>query len=124
MDDLIANVCRLARTLGPEAPAALPEAAPEPKAAPVKAKPAAKATPAKATPAPDPAPDATVAAPRFLDFNTEVAPHVVAAVDTHGKELVASVLTEFGVARASEIPPEHWPEFLNSLADAIAAVAQ
>jgi hypothetical protein len=116
-EDLTAQILALAAHLGGapvEAPAQ-PPVEDKPKA--VAAKPA-KAAPKKAEP--DPAPDATVAAkaPKLLDFNTEVAPHVVATVESHGKELVASVLTQYGVARASEIDPAQWPEFLVSLEDA------
>jgi hypothetical protein len=122
IEDLAQQVLGLAVALGSE-PVVI-EATPslEEKAKAVAAKPAKAVAAKKAEPKPEPEPDATVAV-KLLDFNTEVAPFVVAAVDSHGKELVASVLTEFGKARASEIDPSLWPEFLKSLADAVEAVS-
>lgn len=82
------------------------------------------------------APDATVAAkpkvkavpakepeqPKLLDFNTEVAPTVIRIVESHGKPLVASVLEQFGVAKASEMEPTLWPELLVALEAAAEAL--
>jgi hypothetical protein len=66
----------------------------------------------KAKPEPEPEP---VEAPALLDFNTEVAPTVIRIVESHGKPLVASVLEQFGVAKASEMEPALWPELLVAL---------
>lgn len=120
--DLAANVSALAVALG-AAPAAAPVEAKPAEAKPAKATPAKAVKAAEAKPAEKPVEPEAPAAPKLLDFNTEVAPKVVAAVESHGKELVASVLVEYGKARASEIDPALWPDFLTSLDDAIAAVS-
>lgn len=122
-EDLQAKLLGLAALLGGNHVASAVAAATKAPAEPVEVeKPkAVKATPAKATPA-----KVQIAEPakaKLLDFNTEVAPSVVAAVDSHGKEVVAAVLVEYGVTRASEIAPEQWPEFLASLSDAVEALA-
>jgi hypothetical protein len=52
-----------------------------------------------------------------LDYETEVAPLVLKAVDTAGRDKVKSVLDQFGVTRASQIEPSRWPELVALLQD-------
>lgn len=58
----------------------------------------------------------------LLDFDKHVAPKVLGYVKSHSKDFVSSVLSEFGVAKASELPAERWPELLEAL-DNAASVA-
>lgn len=93
------------------------------KAAEKPAKPAEK--PAKPAEAPkeEKAKPAEKAAekPAKLDFNTDVAPVVVAAVEAHGKPLIVKVLEEFGAARASDVPSDKWPALIEAINAATAA---
>jgi microcompartment protein CcmL/EutN len=52
-----------------------------------------------------------------LDYETEVAPLVLKAVDTAGRDKVKGVLDQFGVTRASQIEPSRWPELVALLQD-------
>lgn len=55
-----------------------------------------------------------------LDFNTDVAPVVVATVEKFGKPVVVEVFAQFGVAKASEVPEAQWGELITALNDAAA----
>lgn len=68
------------------------------------------------TPAPTTDSDAAV-----LDFDKDVAPLVLGYVKSHGKPWVMAVLSEFGVARASELAPERFGELVAALNDKDAA---
>ena len=59
----------------------------------------------------------TVPAPseKPLDFDKDVAPVVLNAVKVHSKEWVQEVLSQFGVARASQVPDEQLAELLAAL---------
>jgi hypothetical protein len=58
----------------------------------------------------------TVPAPsKTLDFDKDVAPVVLNAVKVHTKEWVQEVLSQFGVARASQVPDEQLPELVAAL---------
>jgi hypothetical protein len=52
-----------------------------------------------------------------LDFDTDVAPKVLGAVQKHGKLAVEAVLAEFGVERASQLEANRWPELIEKLGD-------
>lgn len=111
---------------------------PEPKAAPAKATrtraakepeaPAAKVVGAavELTPEPEvPASEVVIEQPRIetpegtgeLDFDEDVAPHVLNAVQTKGKAWVMELLGEFGVGKASELDSARWPELVERLKD-------
>ena len=77
----------------------------------------------KAEPATAAEPTATAAepaneAPASLDWDKDVAPAVLAVVKDKGREFVTSVLEQFGVTRAAQLPPERWQELLDALTDA------
>jgi type IV secretory pathway VirB10-like protein len=52
-----------------------------------------------------------------LSFETDVTPVVLAVVQTKGKPVVEEILSQFGVARASQLDPARWPELLAALKD-------
>lgn len=52
-----------------------------------------------------------------LDFDTDVGPRVLEAVDRLGRETVVAILEEFGVAKASQLAPDRWSELLSVLKD-------
>jgi hypothetical protein len=52
---------------------------------------------------------------KTLDFDKDVAPVVLNAVKVHTKEWVQEVLSQFGVARASQVPDEQLPELVAAL---------
>lgn len=56
--------------------------------------------------------------PPALDFDKDVTPAVLNAVEKIGRDKVAAILDEFGVARASQLDEAQWPELLAKLADA------
>jgi len=69
--------------------------------------------PAPAAPVADaPAPAADAPA---LSFEKDVAPVVLRAVATQGKPYVEGVMTEFGVARASQLDAARWAELIDRL---------
>jgi hypothetical protein len=52
-----------------------------------------------------------------LSFETDVTPVVLAVVQAKGKPVVEEILSQFGVARASQLDPARWPELLAALKD-------
>ena len=58
---------------------------------------------------------ATPDAPKALDFDKDVAPVVLNAVKVHTKEWVQEVLSQFGFARASQVPDEQLPDLVTTL---------
>lgn len=60
------------------------------------------------------APVETADAPA-LDFDKDISPAVTGAVAKKGKPAVVEIIGQFGVARASEVPEERWPELLELL---------
>jgi hypothetical protein len=50
-----------------------------------------------------------------LNFDTDVAPVVLRAVATKGKPFVEGIMTEFGVARASQLDAARWAELIDRL---------
>lgn len=93
------------------------------KAAPVDPTPAPKSAPAaKATENPPTTTEASstpapAASASELSFETDVTPVVLAVVQTKGKPVVEEILSQFGVARASQLDPARWPELLAALKD-------
>jgi hypothetical protein len=92
----------------------------------------AEAAPVDPTPAPKSAPVAeateslrtttetsSTPAPAALDFDTDVAPHVLAVVQKLGKPAAQEILSQFGVEKASLLDPARWPELVTALQDAI-----
>jgi hypothetical protein len=94
----------------------------------------AEAAPVDPTPAPKSAPSAEVSESQptttepsstpalagsasELSFETDVTPVVLAVVQTKGKPVVEEILSQFGVARASQLDPARWPELLAALKD-------
>jgi hypothetical protein len=106
--ELAGKVMSLAVKLHPTADV---ERAYAPPAEPVEINPVALAAPepaASAPAAPEPAAPA-------LSFEKDVAPIVLRAVATKGKPFVESIMTQFGVERASQLPAERWPELITHL---------
>jgi hypothetical protein len=92
----------------------------------------AEAAPVDPTPAPKSAPVAeasesqptttepsSTSAPAALDFDTDVAPHVLAVVQKLGKPAAQEILSQFGVEKASLLDPARWPELVTALQDAV-----
>jgi hypothetical protein len=65
-------------------------------------------------------PDTSSDTPRSaaLDFDTDVAPHVLALVTRSGKPAAQEILSQFGVEKASLLDPARWPELVAALQDA------
>lgn len=91
----------------------------------------AEVAPVDPTPAPKSAPVAeateslrtttetsSTPAPAALDFDTDVAPHVLAVVQKLGKPAAQEILSQFGVEKASLLDPARWPELVTALQDA------
>jgi hypothetical protein len=54
-----------------------------------------------------------------LDFDTEVAPHVLELVKAKGKPAAQEILSQFGVEKASLLDPVRWPELVATLKGAL-----
>ena len=54
-----------------------------------------------------------------LDFDTEVAPHVLELVKAKGKPAAQEILGQFGVEKASLLDPVRWPELVAALKGAL-----
>lgn len=91
------------------AEAALADPTPAPKSAPV-----AEATESLRTTTET----SSTPAPAALDFDTDVAPHVLAVVQKLGKPAAQEILSQFGVEKASLLDPARWPELVTALQDA------
>jgi hypothetical protein len=52
-----------------------------------------------------------------LNYEVDVAPKVLAAVQKAGKPAVVEVLGQFGVERASQLEAARWPELVEMLGD-------
>ena len=50
-----------------------------------------------------------------LNFDTDVAPVVLRTVAAKGKPFVEAIMTEFGVARASQLDAARWAELIDRL---------
>jgi cell pole-organizing protein PopZ len=60
-----------------------------------------------------------VAEPAALDFDTDVAPHVLELVKAKGKPAAQEILSQFGVEKASLLDPTRWPELVATLKGAL-----
>ena len=89
-------------------------------AAPVDPTPALKSVPVAEVSESQPTTTETssTAAPAALDFDTDVAPHVLAVVQRLGKPAAQEILSQFGVEKASLLDPARWPELVTTLQDA------
>jgi hypothetical protein len=85
---------------------------PAPKSAPLAG--ASDSQPTTTEPSSTPAPAPSVSE---LSFETDVTPVVLAVVQTKGKPVVEEILSQFGVARASQLDPARWPELVAALKD-------
>lgn len=88
--------------------------------APVAKAPARKAKAAEPAPepvAPDPEPAPEPEAPA-LDFDKDVAALVLESLAVKGRDVVSGVLSQFGVAKASQLDEKLWPELIAALKDA------
>lgn len=54
-----------------------------------------------------------------LDFDTDVAPVVLQVVKDKGKPVAEEILSQFGVAKASQLDPVQWPELVATLKAAL-----
>lgn len=90
--------------------------APVAKAPARKAK-AAEPAPEPVTPEPDPEPAPEPEAPA-LDFDKDVAALVLESLAVKGRDVVSGVLSQFGVAKASQLDEKLWPELIAALKDA------
>ena len=54
-----------------------------------------------------------------LDFDTDVAPHVLELVKAKGKPAAQEILSQFGVEKASLLDPVRWPELVAALKGAL-----
>jgi hypothetical protein len=66
------------------------------------------------TQASSPAPVVEASASK-LNFDTDVAPHVLALVKERGKPVAQEILSQFGVEKASLLDPARWPELVSVL---------
>jgi hypothetical protein len=85
---------------------------PAPKSAPLAGASDSQPTTTEPSSTPAPAPSASE-----LSFETDVTPVVLAVVQTKGKPVVEEILSQFGVARASQLDPARWPELVAALKD-------
>ena len=96
--------------------------------APVAKAPARKAKAAEPAPEPEapepeaPEPEAPEPAPEpeapALDFDKDVAALVLESLAVKGRDVVSGVLSQFGVAKASQLDEKLWPELIAALKDA------
>lgn len=104
-----------------------PKPEPKPRGRPAKtAAPASEQVAETAQPEPEPAEEKAVNNSAeaqeavTLDFDTDITPLVLRVVQVKGKPRAVEILGEFGVALASDVPEERWPEFIVALEDALA----
>lgn len=97
--------------------------APVAKAPARKAK-AAEPAPEPVAPEPDPEPEAVAPEPTpepeaaTLDFDKDVAALVLETLAVKGRDVVSGILSQFGVAKASQLDEKLWPELIAALKDA------
>lgn len=95
----------------PEVTKPAPKKTTKPKADEVKEEPAPAAEPETAKEEPAPAEQPAEA----LDFDKDVAPVVLKVVAEKSRDRVTEILSQFGVARASELDETRWPELIKTL---------
>lgn len=93
-----------------KAPARKAKAA-EPAPEPVAAAPEPEAV----APEPEPTPEPEAAT---LDFDKDVAALVLETLAVKGRDVVSGILSQFGVAKASQLDEKLWPELVAALKDA------
>jgi len=93
-----------------KAPARKAKAA-EPAPEPVAAAPEPEAV----APEPEPTPEPEAAT---LDFDKDVAALVLETLAVKGRDIVSGILSQFGVAKASQLDEKLWPELIAALKDA------
>lgn len=91
--------------------------------APVAKAPARKAKATEPAPEPEaPEPEAPEPTPEpeapALDFDKDVAALVLESLAVKGRDVVSGVLSQFGVAKASQLDEKLWPELIAALKDA------
>lgn len=64
-------------------------------------------------------PSTTPAPAAELNFDIDVAPHVLQVVKEKGKPVAQEILSQFGVEKASLLDPALWPELVQQLKDAL-----
>lgn len=69
-----------------------------------------------AAPAEEPVAEEPTPAP--LDFERDAMPVILDYIERKGKPFVVEILTQFGVAKASQLPDDRLQELLDALADA------
>lgn len=99
-------------------PKAAPAPEPEPGIEEVEAE--VVEEPAAPAPQPEPEPAPALAASSEIDFTAEITPRIVKVVADCGRERMAEILGQFGVAKASHLDPERLPELIAALDDAVA----
>lgn len=87
---------------------------PAPKSAPVVE--VTESQPTTTEPSSTPAPAASASE---LNFDIDVAPHVLQVVKEKGKPVAQEILSQFGVEKASLLDPALWPELVQQLKDAL-----
>lgn len=85
--------------------------------APARKVKAAEPAPEPVAPEPDPEPAPEPEAPA-LDFDKDVAALVLESLAVKGRDVVSGVLSQFGVAKASQLDEKLWPELIAALKDA------
>ena len=112
-DKLLAIGARLRASAAAETPRGVTKVEGNvPKSVPVAV--AIESQPTTPEPSSTPAPAASGSE---LSFETDVTPVVLAVVQTKGKPVVEEILSQFGVARASQLDPARWPELVAALQD-------
>ena len=95
-----------------KAPARKAKAA-EPAPEPVAPEPVAPEPDPEPDPEPTPEPEAAA-----LDFDKDVAALVLETLAVKGRDVVSGILSQFGVAKASQLDEKLWPELIAALKDA------
>ena len=96
-----------------------PAPSPEPVSEATEAPSAPATSPESGTPTSDTGPTAETASPTELNFETDVAPHVLRVVKEKGKPAAQEILSQFGVEKASNLDPALWPELVEALKGAL-----
>lgn len=94
-------------------------AAPEPANEATEAPSAPDTSPESGTLTSGTGPTAETASPTELNFETDVAPHVLRVVKEKGKPAAQEILSQFGVEKASNLDPALWPELVEALKGAL-----
>lgn len=118
LSELAGKVLALAaqfQTTQAEAPVAKAPARKAKAAEPAPEPVAAAPEPEAAAPEPEPTPEPEAPA---LDFDKDVAALVLETLAVKGRDVVSGILSQFGVAKASQLDEKLWPELIAALKDA------